>query len=218
VIVVFLGIPGSGKGTQAKRLAKLLDVPYVGTGDILRDNVAKKTPLGVKVSQIMKNGELVDDETIIELIKSEIKDKPSFILDGFPRTVAQANALENLLSGFGKKVDCVIFLDVSDEEVVRRITGRVFCPGCRREFNLYTDGLKEEKCPVCGGELLRRSDDTPETIRKRIGEYRTKTAPLIEYYKTRGALNRIDGSGAVGEIFSRIREALDNKFKRQTAN
>ncbi len=213
MVIVFLGVPGSGKGTQAKRLAQEMKIAYVGTGDILRDNVARKTPLGIKVAEIMKSGKLVDDETMIELIKEEIKDKDSFILDGFPRTVAQADALSNLLSQFGKSIGCVIFLDVSDEEVIRRITGRVFCRNCRREFNIYTDDLKNGKCPVCGGELVKRSDDTPETVKARILEYRSKTAPLINYYASKNVLEKINGSGTIDAVFSGIREVLNDKYK-----
>lgn len=218
IIIVFLGVPGSGKGTQAKRLSSSAGLPYIGTGDILRINVEKKTPLGLKVSEILRSGKLVDDETMIELIKQEIKDKKSFILDGFPRTVAQADAVEKLLSEFGTKVNCVLFLDVADDEVIKRIMGRFFCSNCRKEFNLYLDKIEDKICPVCGGELSRRSDDTEETIKNRILEYREKTAPLIDYYEARGVLTRVNGSGGVDEIFFRIREALNNKIKGSAAN
>ena len=207
-IFVFLGIPGAGKGTQAKRLSNDLNIPYIGTGDILRRNVQEKTPLGLKVKELLDRGELVDDETMIEIIKNEIKNTDSFILDGFPRTVPQAKALDNLLNEFGKKISCVFFLDVSDQEVIKRILARYICVSCGKEFNLYLDEISDKKCPVCGSELKQRSDDNEQTLKERISQYRTKTQPLVDFYRQKDLLKVIRGEGSPDEIFSQIKKVI----------
>ncbi|MCD6422712.1 MAG: adenylate kinase [Elusimicrobia bacterium] len=207
-IFVFLGIPGAGKGTQAKRLSNDLNIPYIGTGDILRRNVQEKTPLGLKVKELLDRGELVDDETMIEIIKNEIKNTDSFILDGFPRTVPQAKALDNLLNEFGKKISCVFFLDVSDQEVIKRILARYSCVSCGKEFNLYLDEISDKKCPVCGSELKQRSDDNEQTLKERISQYRTKTQPLVDFYRQKDLLKVIRGEGSPDEIFSQIKKVI----------
>ncbi|MFH1352826.1 MAG: adenylate kinase [bacterium] len=181
MIIIFLGIPGSGKGTQAKKISQKMGIPYVGTGEILRENVEKRSPLGIKVKGILDAGRLVDDATMLSLVEQAVKDKDSFILDGMPRTVPQAEGIRGIFSKYGKKLDCVLFLDVVDEEVIKRM-------------------------------LLRgRGDDTEETIKERLSEYRKKTAPLREYYEKTGLLKNIDGTGNVSEILARIENALNDK-------
>ena len=211
MICIFLGAPGSGKGTQAKRVCARLGIAYIGTGEILRDNIARGTELGKKVSAILDKGHLVDDETMIALIESEIKDRDSFVMDGFPRTVPQSEALDGLFNKYGKKADAVLFLDVNAEEVIKRALGRYVCPKCGRDYNVYLDDLKDKICPECGVALSRRSDDTEETIRERIAEYNRKTAPVKDYYAQKNVLKIINGSGSVDGIFDRILEALNNK-------
>ena len=215
MICVFLGVPGSGKGTQAKKLCSLLHIPYVGTGEILRDNISRGTELGLKVSDILKRGHFVDDETMIALIEEEIKNKNSFVMDGFPRTVSQADAMERLFGKYGKKLSSVLFLDVSVEEVVKRVLGRYLCGKCGKDFNVYLESIKGNICPACGGGLIRRSDDTASTIRARIDEYNKKTAPLKDYYLNKNILKIIDGRGSVEDIFARIPEVLNKRITRQ---
>jgi len=211
MICIFLGAPGSGKGTQAKKVCASLHLTYIGTGEILRENVASGTELGKRVKSILEAGHLVDDDTMIEIIEERIKNEDSFLMDGFPRTVRQAEALDGLFEKYGKKVDSVIFLDVDAPEVTKRILGRFSCPVCGKDFNVYTDDIKDRRCPADGARLLQRSDDTEETVRERIEEYARKTAPLKEFYEKRNILMNVPGTGSPGEIFERITEALDNK-------
>ncbi|MCD6311708.1 MAG: adenylate kinase [Elusimicrobia bacterium] len=211
MICIFLGAPGSGKGTQAKKVCASRGMAYIGTGEILRENVAAGTELGKRVQVILEAGHLVDDDTMIAIIEEKIKIENSFLMDGFPRTVRQAEALGELFEKYGKKVDAVIFLDVDSEEVTKRILGRFSCPSCGKDYNVHIDDIKDKRCPVCGGELLQRSDDTEETVRERIEEYSRKTAPLKEFYEKKNILINVGGTGSPSEIFERITEALDNK-------
>ncbi|MBA3053285.1 adenylate kinase [bacterium] len=211
MICIFLGAPGSGKGTQAKKVCAAFGMKYIGTGEILRDNVASGTELGKRVKATLVAGHLVDDETMIQIIEEKIKKEDSFLMDGFPRTVPQAEALDGLFEKYGKKVNTVIFLDVDAGEVTKRILGRFSCPSCGKDYNVYTDDIKDRLCPSDGADLIQRSDDTEETVRERIEEYSRKTAPLKEFYENRKSLINVRGTGSPSEIFERITEALDNK-------
>ncbi len=211
MICIFLGAPGSGKGTQAKRVCASRGMKYIGTGEILRENVAAGTELGKKVKAILEEGHLVDDSTMIAIIEEEIKNEDSFLMDGFPRTVCQAEALGELFGKYGKNLGAVIFLDVDVEEVTKRILGRFSCPSCGKDYNVHIDDIKDKRCSVCGGELLQRSDDTEDTVRERIEEYSRKTAPLKEFYEKKNILINVRGTGNPVKIFERITEALDNK-------
>ncbi len=198
--IILLGPPGAGKGTQAKRLVEKTGLLHLSTGDILRDEVARGTELGKQAKEYMDRGDLVPDDLIIGMIRGRIASANGFILDGFPRTVAQAEALEKITP-----VDIVINIDLSREEVVRRLSSRRVCRNCGKIYNLISNPPKVEgKCDACGGELYQRDDDQPEVIQNRYDVYMKSTAPLIEFYRTRGILAQVDGKATPEEIFTRI--------------
>ncbi len=211
--LILLGPPGAGKGTQAQRMAERSRIPQISTGDILRAAVKEITPLGIKAKEFMDQGQLVPDEIVIGIIEERLKAKdcdPGFILDGFPRTIPQAEALEPILTKIGKKIDHVINIEVDPEELVRRLTGRRTCKNCGAMFHLlFQPSKKEGICDRCGGTLYQRSDDKEETIRTRLKEYEKQTAPLIQYYREKKALRSIQGMGGPDQIFDQITRLLD---------
>ncbi len=210
--LVLLGPPGAGKGTQAKKLIDRLGVPQISTGDLLRAAVAAKSELGIKAKAKMEAGELVPDEIVIGMVEERLKQddcQPGFILDGFPRAVGQAETLEKLLKAKSSGLDHVVSIEVAEEELVRRLTGRRSCPKCGAMFHvMFNAPQKEGVCDSCGGELITRADDNEETIRNRISVYREQTEPLKEFYGGRGLLRAIDGIGKPDEIGSKIAEAV----------
>ncbi len=210
--IILLGPPGGGKGTQAKRIVEKYGIPHIATGDILRDAVAKGTELGKKAKEYMERGELVPDEIVIGIVKERIK-KPDcekgFLLDGFPRTINQAEALDDMLKELGKKIDAVIYIDVPEDEVVKRISYRRSCRKCGAVYNLiYSPPKEDNKCDKCGGELYQRDDDKEEVVRQRFKVYMENTAPLIEYYEKRGILYRVDGTRSIDDVWQQIDEVL----------
>ncbi|MCC6025689.1 MAG: adenylate kinase [Caldimicrobium sp.] len=213
--IVFLGPPGAGKGTQAKILIERYGIPQISTGDMLREHRAKGTELGKKAQEYMDKGQLVPDEIILGMVKERLSQpdcQKGFILDGFPRTVAQAEALDKLLSEMGKKLDFALALIVPDELLVERLTGRRTCKNCGMMYHIkYKPPKVEGKCDVCGGELYQRPDDNEETVRNRLKVYHEQTAPLIEYYKNKGILREIDGSKSIEEITQQIISILEGK-------
>ncbi len=210
--LVFLGPPGAGKGTQAKMLSQELGLLHISTGDILRSAVEKKTPLGVKAKEYMKRGELVPDDLIIALIEEVLPQQGGFVLDGFPRTVAQAKALDRLLDSKGMSLSAVILFDVPDDTVVERLSGRRICPRCGAVYHIrYNPPREDEICDRCGAKLIQREDDREEVIRKRLSVYREQTAPLVEYYSKRDILVKLDASRPIEEIHRRLLEILDEK-------
>jgi adenylate kinase len=213
--IVFLGPPGAGKGTQAKILIERYGIPQVSTGDMLREHRAKGTELGKKAQEYMDKGQLVPDEIILGMVKERLSQpdcQKGFILDGFPRTVAQAEALDKLLSEMGKKLDFALALIVPDDLLVERLTGRRTCKNCGMMYHIkYKPPKVEGKCDVCGGELYQRPDDNEETVRNRLEVYHEQTAPLIEYYKIKGILREIDGSKSIEEITQEIISILEGK-------
>ena len=209
--LVLLGPPGSGKGTQGERLQEDLDLPYYATGDILRAAVREETEIGKEAKAFMDRGDLVPDQVIIDVIAERIDSheaEDGFILDGFPRTVGQAEALEKKLEELRTRVTGAILISVPDEEVVRRLSGRRTCPN-GHIFHMEFDPPEEEgKCDVCGGELYIRDDDKPEVVKYRLTQYKEKTAPLVDFYDERGLLERVDGCGAPDDVYEDVRALM----------
>jgi adenylate kinase len=210
--LVLLGPPGAGKGTQAERLVSDFDLPYYATGDILRAAVKDETPLGKEAKGYMDRGELVPDELICKVIMERI-DQPEaedgFLLDGFPRNEEQADILENALENRERKLTAVLLIDASDDEVIKRISGRRVCVKNQHVYHVDFDPPKHEGvCDQDGSRLIQRDDDKPETIRKRLEVYHAQTKPLIDYYESRGTLRRFDGSRTPSEVHDHIRATL----------
>lgn len=199
--IILLGAPGSGKGTMAQKLTNDLKIPQISTGDIFRKNLKEETPLGLQVKDIMARGELVPDEITIEIVKNRLVEADcanGYILDGFPRSIAQAEALDKF-----QQIDCAINLEVDKEAIVKRLSGRRFCPDCNGTFHVSTlNGAGE--CPVCGGKLIVRADDSEATVRERLRVYDVNTFPLIEYYSKQGKVLTVDGNGTIDEVYARI--------------
>lgn len=206
--IIMLGAPGAGKGTQAKKLSAKYDIPHISTGDIFRANIKNQTELGVKAKEFMDQGLLVPDELVVDLVADRIqKDDCSkgFVLDGFPRTIPQAEALDVALKAMNQKMDFAIDVDVPDEVIVTRMGGRRACVDCGGTYHLkYIPTKVEGICDNCGGKLILRSDDEPSTVLKRLGVYHEQTQPLIEYYTTAGILKSVDGTMDIDVIFSSI--------------
>ncbi|MCS7163380.1 MAG: adenylate kinase [Thermodesulfovibrio sp.] len=213
--LVFLGAPGAGKGTQAKRLVEKYGIPQISTGDLLRAAVAEGTPLGKEAKAYMDRGELVPDSVVLGMVKERLSQddcKKGFILDGFPRNVAQAEALDKMLSEMNMPLDLALNLDVPFDDLMKRLTGRRTCKSCGQMYNIYYSPSKVEgKCDKCGGELFQRDDDKEETIRKRLEVYRAQTEPLIDYYSRKGILKSVSGTGSIDEIFNSICTILEKK-------
>jgi adenylate kinase len=214
--IVLLGAPGSGKGTQSQRLVAQHGIPQISTGDLLRAAVAKGSPLGLKAKAAMDQGRLVEDEIVLGMIRERLAEpdvENGFILDGFPRNLAQAHALEALLSELGQPLDAAVQMDVEYGELLRRISGRRTCTDCGRVFNLFStpaEQIEHEKCPKTGEphKLFQRPDDTEETVANRLKVYEEKTKPLIEFYGDKGLLQSINAEGDVDEITQRLESAL----------
>lgn len=215
VRVVLLGPPGAGKGTQAKWLQERFEACQVSTGDILRKAVAEQTPLGKQAAAYINRGALVPDSLIVDLVAERLKEKDcdkGFVLDGFPRTISQAESLEEILKKMGLALDGVLSVQVPHRVIVERLAGRRTCKGCGALYHLTLDPpSKEGVCDRCGGELYQRDDDREETITARLKVYEAQTAPLVNYYRERGMLREIDGVGKVDEIRSRVLQALGDR-------
>jgi adenylate kinase len=202
--VIFLGPPGAGKGTQAKEVAKLYQVPHLSTGDMFRDHVARGTPLGLQAKPIMEHGELVPDDIVLGMIEERIS-RPDccngFVFDGFPRTLPQAEKLDGLLRGRGFGRPLVVHFAVDSERLVKRLTGRRTCRVGGEIYNIYDRPPKVPgRCDNDGGELVQRADDREEVIRERLAQYERQTRPLVEYYRRQGVLEDVDGSAEVGTV------------------
>jgi len=211
--LILLGPPGAGKGTQAQKIAGRYGIPQIATGDILRDAVKEDTGLGRKAASFLDAGQLVPDDLMLDLVRQRLsRDDCSagFILDGFPRTLPQAEGLEGVLTDLGKAIDGVLSMKVDSELLVKRLTARRVCADCGQGYNLQTQPpLKEGVCDVCGGPLIQRSDDVEETIQNRLKVYENQTAPLEQFYRGKAFLHIIDGVGTIEEVFERLVGCLD---------
>lgn len=210
--IIMLGAPGAGKGTQAKQIADKYSIPHISTGDIFRANIKNGTELGKKAKQYMDQGALVPDELTCDLVMDRIQQddcKNGFVLDGFPRTIPQAEALDAALGKINEKMDYAIDVDVPDENIVNRMSGRRACLNCGATYHLISIPPKVEGiCDRCGSEIVLREDDKPETVQKRLKVYHEQTQPLIEYYSGKGVLKEVDGTQPMDDVFAAIVKIL----------
>lgn len=210
--IIMLGAPGAGKGTQAKKIADLCKVPHISTGDIFRANIKQETELGKKAKTYMDAGELVPDELVCDLVVDRIQQDDcteGFILDGFPRTIPQAEALTNALNAIEQKMEYALNIDVPDENIIHRMAGRRACVGCGATYHVEFNPPKvQDVCDVCGEALVLRDDDKPETVMNRLNVYHEQTKPLIDYYEKQGIVHTIDGTQTMDQVFSDIRKIL----------
>ena len=210
--IIMLGAPGAGKGTQAKMIAEKYSIPHISTGDIYRANIKNGTELGKKAKSYMDKGQLVPDELTLDLIMDRFKQddcKNGYVLDGFPRTIPQAEALDTALKAKGEKVDFAIDVDVPDENIVKRMGGRRACVGCGATYHVvYSPTKVEGVCDKCGEELIVRDDDKPETVLNRLEVYHNQTQPLIDYYNEQGILKSVDGTVDMKDVFNAIVDIL----------
>ena len=208
--IVLLGPPGAGKGTQAKSISNRYSIPHISTGDIFRKNISEETPLGIEAKQYIDNGQLVPDEVTINMVKDRLtwEDcKNGYLLDGFPRTVAQAEALEAFLNSRDEKIDTALLIDVPMEFILERMTGRRVCGSCGASYHVKFNPTKVEGiCDVCGSEVVQRKDDREDTVRERLDVYERQTQPLIDFYKEKNLLSTVDGTKAINEVFNDICE------------
>ncbi len=213
--IVMLGAPGAGKGTQAIKIADKYGIPHISTGDIFRANIKGGTELGMKAKSYMDKGELVPDEVTIGMLLDRIAQddcKDGYVLDGFPRTIPQAESLTKALAEKGDKIDCAMDIEVPDEAIVQRMSGRRACPKCGATYHIvYAAPKTENVCDKCGSELIIRSDDKPETVQDRLNVYHKQTEPLISYYKSADVLREVDGTKELQEVFNDVVAILENK-------
>lgn len=206
--IIMLGAPGAGKGTQAKKIAEKYNIPHISTGDIFRANIKNGTELGVKAKSYMDQGLLVPDELVVDLVADRIQQddaKAGYVLDGFPRTIPQAESLDAALAKMGQKIDYAIDVEVPDENIINRMSGRRACVKCGATYHLqYAKPKAEGVCDVCGEQLILRDDDKPETVQKRLSVYHQQTQPLIDYYENQNALKEVDGTKDMEDVFADI--------------
>ncbi len=212
VNIVLLGAPGAGKGTQAMKISQLYNIPHISTGDILRDNLERGTQLGLEAKKFMDRGALVPDSVLIGIVKDRLSEPDTdkgLLLDGFPRTIPQAEALWDIMDQIGKKLDAVIDIEVPDEVLVKRLAGRRMCR-CGASYHvIFSPPEVEGKCDHCGGELYQRDDDAENAIKTRLVYYYGQTYPLIDYYGEKGLLRPVNGTGSVDDIFNKISSVIE---------
>ena len=210
--IIMLGAPGAGKGTQAKMIAAKYNIPHISTGDIFRANIKNGTELGAKAKEYMDKGLLVPDELVVDLVIDRFKEpdcKNGYVLDGFPRTIPQAEALDKALTAIGESVDYAINVEVPDENIINRMGGRRACVGCGATYHIvYSPTKVESKCDTCGGDLIIRDDDKPETVKNRLSVYHEQTQPLIDYYTNKGIIAEVDGTVDMNDVFDAIVKIL----------
>lgn len=206
--LILLGAPGAGKGTQAKKLSKKYGIPKISTGDILREAMQKGTALGLKAKSYMDSGQLVPDDVVIGIVEEKLKDKDcvkGWVLDGFPRTLQQAQALDRILTGIRTSIGHVLNFEVDEEKIIKRISGRRSCESCQSAYHIYFNLPKKDGvCDSCGGRLIQRNDDKEETVRERLKVYQEKTQPLVNYYSERSLLKKIEADDDIENVFTRI--------------
>ena len=210
--IVLLGPPGAGKGTQAKSISNRYSIPHISTGDIFRKNISENTPLGIEAKSYMDNGQLVPDEVTINMVKDRLQQddcKNGYLLDGFPRTVHQAEALDNFLTDREESIDTALLIEVPKEFILERMTGRRVCPSCGASYHIkFNPPTNDGKCDLCGSDVIQRKDDTEETVKERLDVYENQTQPLIDFYKNKKQLSVVDGTQAINEVFESICKIL----------
>ena len=206
--IVLLGPPGAGKGTQAKSISNRYSIPHISTGDIFRKNISENTPLGIEAKSYMDNGQLVPDEVTINMVKDRLQQddcKNGYLLDGFPRTVLQAEALDSFLIERGESIDTALLMEVPKEFILERMTGRRVCPSCGASYHIkFNPPANDGKCDLCGSDVIQRKDDTEETVKERLDVYENQTQPLIDFYKNKKQFSVVDGTQAINEVFESI--------------
>ena len=210
--IILLGPPGAGKGTQAKSISNRYKIPHISTGDIFRKNISENTPLGIEAKKYMDNGQLVPDEVTINMVKDRLQDddcKNGYLLDGFPRTVSQAEALQKFIEDRDEKLDSALLINVPRDFILERMTGRRVCPSCGASYHVKFNPAVDGKCELCGSEVVQRKDDTEETVKERLDVYENQTQPLIDYYNNKNLLLKVDGTKAINEVFESICNMLD---------
>ncbi|MBR5967431.1 MAG: adenylate kinase [Lachnospiraceae bacterium] len=216
--LIFLGAPGAGKGTAATKLSEILGIPHISTGDIFRANIHNGTELGKLAEQYISKGHLVPDDVTIGMVKARLSETDcaqGFILDGFPRTIAQAEALDKFLEESGRKIDRTVDIVLSETRLVERLVDRRVCVACKLSFNLKTHKIADNSCPVCGASLMMRDDDRPEVIAARLAAYHKDTEPLIEYYVRTRKLVRVNSEEKISDTFANILAALELRGMQQ---
>ncbi|CAD2074802.1 adenylate kinase [Phocicoccus schoeneichii] len=211
--IVIMGLPGAGKGTQAAEIIKKYPIPHISTGDMFRLAIKNETPLGNEAKSYMDRGELVPDEVTVGIVKERLSEsdaKDGFLLDGFPRTVQQAEALNEIMDELGSKIESTIYVDVPEEELMNRLTGRRICEVCGTAYHLVFNPPKQEGiCDLDGGKLYQREDDNPETVQNRLEVNIKQTQPLLDFYESQGVLSRVNGSQDIDEVFDDINKVLE---------
>ena len=214
VKIILLGPPGAGKGTQAKSISNKYSIPHISTGDIFRKNISENTPLGIEAKSYMDNGQLVPDEVTINMVKDRLQQedcKQGYLLDGFPRTVSQAEALQDFLDSRNESLDTALLIEVPRDFILERMTGRRVCPSCGASYHIKFNPAANGKCELCGSVVVQRKDDTEETVKERLDVYEKQTQPLIDFYKDKNLLSTVDGTQAINKVFESICKVLGNK-------
>lgn len=212
VKIVLLGPPGAGKGTQAKSISNKYSIPHISTGDIFRKNISENTPLGIEAKSYMDNGQLVPDEVTINMVKDRLQQedcKQGYLLDGFPRTVSQAEALKDFLNQRDEALDASLLIEVPRDFILERMTGRRVCPSCGASYHIKFNPAVDGKCELCGSDVVQRKDDTEETVKERLDVYEKQTQPLIDFYKNENLLLTVDGTQTINKVFENICKVLE---------
>ena len=207
VKIILLGPPGAGKGTQAKSISNRYSIPHISTGDIFRKNISENTPLGIEAKKYIDQGQLVPDEVTINMVKDRLQQDDcigGYLVDGFPRTVSQAEALQKFIDERGESLDTALLIYVPMDFILERMTGRRVCPSCGASYHVKFNPAVDGKCELCGSDVVQRKDDTAETVKERLDVYERQTQPLIDYYENKNLLSQVDGTKAINEVFESI--------------